>query len=68
MVGLTISAGKSKAMVFSRKHHKLDVTLLIDGRRLPQTKNFKYQGYAGVHKCGTCKYDNNNNVNNACKD
>jgi hypothetical protein len=38
MVGLTISAVKSEAMVFSRKHHKPDVTLWIDGRRLPFTK------------------------------
>jgi hypothetical protein len=30
MVGLTISAVKSDAMVFSRKHHKPDVTLWID--------------------------------------
>jgi hypothetical protein len=44
MVGLTISAVKSEAMVFSRKHHKLDVTLWIDGRRLPQAKEFKYLG------------------------
>jgi hypothetical protein len=27
MVGLTISAVKSDAMVFSKKHHKPDVTL-----------------------------------------
>jgi hypothetical protein len=42
MVGLTISVVKSEAMVFSRKHHKPDVTLSIDGRSLPQTKEFKY--------------------------
>jgi hypothetical protein len=44
MVGLTIPAVKSEAMVFSRKHHKLDITLWIDGRRLPQTKEFEYFG------------------------
>jgi hypothetical protein len=44
MVGLTISAVKSEAMVFSTKHYKPDVTLWIDGRRLPQTKKFKYLG------------------------
>jgi hypothetical protein len=44
MVGLTISAVKTEAMVFSRKHHKPDVTLWIDGRSLPQTKEFKYFG------------------------
>jgi hypothetical protein len=37
MVGLTSSAVKSEAMVFSRKHHKPDVTLWIDGKSLPQT-------------------------------
>jgi hypothetical protein len=58
MVGLTISAVKSVAMVFSRKHHKPDVTLWIDERRLPQTKKLDY---AEVHKYGTCK-------DNACKD
>jgi hypothetical protein len=42
MVGLTLSAVKSEAMVFSRKHHLSDVTLCIDGRRLLQTKEFKY--------------------------
>jgi hypothetical protein len=66
MIGLTISAVKSEAMVFSRKHHKPDVTLLVDERSLPQTKEFKYfgvffLGYAGIHKYGTYKYD-------ACKD
>jgi hypothetical protein len=35
MVGLTISVEKSEAMVFSRKHHKPDMTLWIDGRSLP---------------------------------
>jgi hypothetical protein len=35
---------KSEAMLFSRKHHKPNVTLWIDGRRLPQTKEFKYLG------------------------
>jgi hypothetical protein len=44
MVGLKISVVKSEAMVFSRKHHKPDVTLWIDGKRLPQTKEFKYLG------------------------
>jgi hypothetical protein len=44
MVVLTISAVKSEAMVFSRKHHKPDVTLWIDGRSLPQTKESKYLG------------------------
>jgi hypothetical protein len=44
MVGLTITAVHSKAMMFSRKHHKPDVTLWIDGRSLPQTKEFKYLG------------------------
>jgi hypothetical protein len=44
MVGPTIYAGKSDAMVFSRKHHKPDLTLRIDGRSLPQTKEFKYFG------------------------
>jgi hypothetical protein len=44
MVRLVISAMKSEAMVFSRKHHKPDVTLWIDGRSLPQTKEFKYFG------------------------
>jgi hypothetical protein len=44
IVGLTISAVNSEATVFSRKHHKPDVTLRIDGRRLPQTKEFKYLG------------------------
>jgi hypothetical protein len=44
MVGLKISAVKSEATVFSRKRHKLDVTLWIDGRSLPQTKEFKYLG------------------------
>jgi hypothetical protein len=58
MVGLTISAVKSEAMVFYRKHHKLDVTLWIDARRLPQTKEFKYLGVFGT--C-ICKDD-------ACKD
>jgi hypothetical protein len=44
MAGLTISAVKSEAMVFSRKHHKPDVTLCIYGRSMPQTKEFKYLG------------------------
>jgi hypothetical protein len=44
MVGLTISAVKYEAMVFCRKYHKPDVTLGIDARRLPQTKEFKYLG------------------------
>jgi hypothetical protein len=44
MVGLTISAVKSEVMVFSRKHHEPNVTLWIDGRSLPQTKEFKYLG------------------------
>jgi hypothetical protein len=44
MVGLKIYVVKSEAMVFSRKHHKPDVTLWIDGKRLPQTKEFKYLG------------------------
>jgi hypothetical protein len=44
MVELTISAMKSEAIVFSRRHHKPDVSLWIDGRRLPQTKEFKYLG------------------------
>jgi hypothetical protein len=52
---IAISAVKSEAMVFSRKHHKPDVTLWIDGKSLPQTKEFKhlgvfFLGYAGVHK------------------
>jgi hypothetical protein len=68
MVGLTISAVKSEAMMFSTKHYKPDVTLWIDGRRLPQTKEFKYlgvffdsEGYAEIYKYGTYK-------NDACKD
>jgi hypothetical protein len=65
MVGLTISAVKSEATVFYRKHHKPDVTLWIDGRSLPQTKEFKYLGVffnsgLRVQKYGTYKY-------NACK-
>jgi hypothetical protein len=44
LVGLTISAVKSEAMVFSTKHHKLNVTLWIDGRSLLQTKEVKYLG------------------------
>jgi hypothetical protein len=44
MVGLTISVVKFEAMVFFRKHHKPDVTLWIDRRRLLQTKEFKYLG------------------------
>jgi hypothetical protein len=44
MVGLTISAVKSEAMVFYRKHHKLDVTIWIGERSLPQTKELKYLG------------------------
>jgi hypothetical protein len=44
MVELTISAVKFEAMVFSRKHHKPDVTLWIDGRSFSQTKEFKYLG------------------------
>jgi hypothetical protein len=39
-----LSTVKSEAMVFSRKHHKPDVTLWIHGRSLPQTKEFKYFG------------------------
>jgi hypothetical protein len=42
MVGLMISAMKSEAMLFSRKHHKPDVTLCTDRRRLSQTKKFEY--------------------------
>jgi hypothetical protein len=60
MVGLTISAMKSEAIVFSRKHHKPDVTLWIDGRSLPQPKEFKYLGVffdSGLHKYGTSKDD-----------
>jgi hypothetical protein len=44
MGSLTISGVKFKAMVFSREHHKPDVKLCIDGRRLPETKEFKYFG------------------------
>jgi hypothetical protein len=44
MVGLTISAVKPEAMVFSRKHHIPDVTLWLNGRSLSQTKEFKYLG------------------------
>jgi hypothetical protein len=44
MVGLRISAVNSEAIVFSRKHQKPDVTLWIDGRRLPQAKEFKHLG------------------------
>jgi hypothetical protein len=42
MVGLTTSAVKSEAMVFSIKHQKPDMTLCIDGISLPQAKEFKY--------------------------
>jgi hypothetical protein len=51
-------------MLFSRKHHKPDVTLWIDERSLPQIKEFKYIGVffdSGLHKFGTYKDD-------ACKD
>jgi hypothetical protein len=44
MAELAISALKSEAMVFSRKHHKPDVTLWIDVKSVPQTKEFKYLG------------------------
>jgi hypothetical protein len=44
IIGLTISAVKSGAMVFCRKYHRLDVTMWIDGRSLSQTKEFKYLG------------------------
>jgi hypothetical protein len=50
MVGLTISAVKSEAMVFCRKDHKPDVTLWADERSLPQTKELKYFGVFFV--CG----------------
>jgi hypothetical protein len=42
MVGMMISAVKSEALVLARKHHKPDVTLWVDERSLPQTKEFKY--------------------------
>jgi hypothetical protein len=66
MVGLTISAVKSEAMVFSRKHHKSDVTLWNCGYvgevcLKPRSSNILasslIMGYAGVHKYGTYKGD-----------
>jgi hypothetical protein len=44
MVGLTINAVKSEPMVLFRKHHNPNVILWINGRSLPQTKQFKNLG------------------------
>jgi len=43
-IGLTISATKSEAMIFSRKHSKPQLRLLLYGQYLPQTDQFKYLG------------------------
>jgi ribonuclease HI len=44
IIGLTISSTKSETMVFSRKHTKPELRILVYGQHLPQTKEFKYLG------------------------
>jgi hypothetical protein len=44
IIGLTISAKKSEAMIFSRKHAKPELRLLLYSQYLPQTEAFKYLG------------------------
>jgi hypothetical protein len=43
-VGLTISASKSEAMLFTRKHERLPILVKIGSFALPQTTCFKYLG------------------------
>jgi ribonuclease HI len=43
-MGLSISASKSEVMLFSRKHQRPSLSIIIGSHTLPQAKTFKYLG------------------------
>jgi Reverse transcriptase (RNA-dependent DNA polymerase) len=43
-MGLSISASKSETMLFSRKHDRPSLSIIIGSHTLPQAKTFKYLG------------------------